>query len=200
MLAAAGETDRKVCEKSAREIVDARQNSVSGALFNPSKQLSAAGRHYDAAQVSAFMLLLSPILGPIEAIRIGSENEKIYAGMMEACLMPAVLEQQLGSEHPEFAKSLYHLGDVSSHHGRFAESEQNFKRALMIQEKVLGPDHLDVATTLDSYAHLLRKVNRELEANEMEARSMEIRTKAGERNSAADTGSPSAPREMLEKP
>ncbi|MDO8637675.1 MAG: tetratricopeptide repeat protein, partial [Dehalococcoidia bacterium] len=51
------------------------------------------------------------------------------------------------------------------------------KRSLAIWEKVLGPEHPDVATSLENYAGLLRKINRVTEAIEMEARAKVIRAK-----------------------
>ncbi|MCH7540299.1 MAG: tetratricopeptide repeat protein, partial [Proteobacteria bacterium] len=52
-----------------------------------------------------------------------------------------------------------------------------YKRSLAIWEKALGPDHPDVATSLENYAALLRKTGRGTEATEMEARAKAIRAK-----------------------
>lgn len=41
--------------------------------------------------------------------------------------------------------------------GKHAEAEAFFLRAIGIQEKVPGPDHLDVATTLNNLAKMLYK-------------------------------------------
>jgi hypothetical protein len=51
------------------------------------------------------------------------------------------------------------------------------KRSLAIFEKAPGPDHLDVAKSLEYYAALLRKTNREAEAEaeKLEARARTIR-------------------------
>ena len=38
---------------------------------------------------------------------------------------------------------------ASSTQGRYAEAEPLYKRALAIQEKALGPDHPDVATSAE---------------------------------------------------
>ena len=51
------------------------------------------------------------------------------------------------------------------------------KRALAISEKALGPEQPDVATSLESYAALLRETGRGAEANKMEARAESIRAK-----------------------
>ena len=44
-------------------------------------------------------------------------------------------------------------------------------------EKVLGPEHPQVATVLENYAALLGKLGREAEAGKMEARAQAIRAK-----------------------
>ncbi len=48
---------------------------------------------------------------------------------------------------------------------------------MAIYEKVLGPEHPNVATVLENYAALLHKLNRESEAEKMEARAKAIRAK-----------------------
>ena len=57
-----------------------------------------------------------------------------------------------------------------------------YQRALSIYEKALGPEHPNVATSLENYAALLRKVGREAEAAGMEARAEAIRAKLAEAN------------------
>ncbi|MDA2914481.1 tetratricopeptide repeat protein, partial [Acidobacteriia bacterium AH_259_A11_L15] len=57
-----------------------------------------------------------------------------------------------------------------------------YRRALAIFEQALGPEHPHVATTLESYAALLRKMNRDAEAEKMEARAQAIRAKHAQEN------------------
>ena len=54
--------------------------------------------------------------------------------------------------------------------GRYADAEPRYQRALAIREKVLGPEHPDVATVGENYAALLRATNRDAEAAQLEAR------------------------------
>ena len=76
------------------------------------------------------------------------------------------------------------MGIVYRLQGRYAEAEPLYKRALAILEKALGPDHPDVATTLENYAALLRKTGRTTEATKMEARAKAVRAKHAEQNPA----------------
>ena len=66
--------------------------------------------------------------------------------------------------------------------GRYEAAEPLLKRALAIWEKVLGPDHPSVATSLENYAASLRNTGRGAEANKMEARAKEIRAKHAAEN------------------
>ncbi len=76
-----------------------------------------------------------------------------------------------------------HLGELYRLQGRYAEAEPLYKRALAIKEKFLGPEHPEVATSLNNlglllnYSVLLRATDRSDEAERMEARAKAIRAK-----------------------
>ncbi len=61
--------------------------------------------------------------------------------------------------------------------GKYAEAEPLYQRSLAILEKTLGPEHPNVALSLENYAALLRKTKREDKAEGMEARARAIRVK-----------------------
>lgn len=61
---------------------------------------------------------------------------------------------------------------------RFAQAEPLYQWALTLQRKALGPDHPAVALSLDEYAALLKQINRETEAAELEDQARGIRAKA----------------------
>ncbi len=75
------------------------------------------------------------------------------------------------------ATSLNNLALLSDAQGHDAEAEPLYQRSLTIFEKVLGPEHPDVATSLETYAALLRQTARADEAVRMEARAKTIRAK-----------------------
>jgi tetratricopeptide (TPR) repeat protein len=66
--------------------------------------------------------------------------------------------------------------------GKYTQAEPLLRRALAIREKALGPEHPDVATSLENYAALLRKTNRATGAEAMEDRAKVIRTKRAKEN------------------
>ncbi len=75
------------------------------------------------------------------------------------------------------AQSLNNLAELYQARGHYAEAEPLYERSLAIQEKVLGPEHPDVATSLENYAALLRETARADEAERMEARAKAIHAK-----------------------
>jgi tetratricopeptide (TPR) repeat protein len=70
------------------------------------------------------------------------------------------------------------LAGLYNSQGRYAEAEPLSKRSLTIIEKALGPDHPDVATSLNNLAELYRDQGRYAEAEPLFKRSLAIREKA----------------------
>jgi CHAT domain-containing protein/Tfp pilus assembly protein PilF len=62
--------------------------------------------------------------------------------------------------------------------GRYAEAEPLYKRALAISEKALGPDHPDVASSLDNLAEMYVHQGRCAEAEPLHKRALAISEKA----------------------
>ena len=62
--------------------------------------------------------------------------------------------------------------------GRYAEATSIAKEALAIRERALGPDHPDVAVSLNNLAQLYRAEGRDPEAEPLLKRSLAIREKA----------------------
>jgi tetratricopeptide (TPR) repeat protein len=54
--------------------------------------------------------------------------------------------------------------------GKYSEAEPLHKRALAIREKALGPDHPDVAISLENLAVLYEQTGRTEEANKLRQR------------------------------
>ncbi len=77
--------------------------------------------------------------------------------------------------------SLNNLAVLYKAQGRYTEAEPLYQRSLA-WEKALGPEHPNVATSLENYATVLRETEREDKAEEMEARAHAIRAKHAEQN------------------
>ncbi len=73
------------------------------------------------------------------------------------------------------ATKLDNLALFCHDHGKYAEAEPLYQRALAIYEKALGSEHSHVAASLENYASLLRATGRVSEAAELEARAKATR-------------------------
>ncbi len=96
--------------------------------------------------------------------------------------MLVIREKALGPEHPDLATDLNNLALLYYVHGKYAQAEPLYRRALAIQGKALGPEHPQIARVLENYAALLYKLNREAEADKMEARAQAVRAKHAKEN------------------
>ena len=85
-----------------------------------------------------------------------------------------LLEQTIGPDHPTLATVLNNLAVVYEAQGKYDEAAPLYQRALALLERTLGPEHPNLAAALDNYADLLRKMQREAEAESVEARARGI--------------------------
>lgn len=96
----------------------------------------------------------------------------------EKSLSLAVQEaEKSGPENSRLALSLNNLASVYFLQQKYTQAEPLFKRALAINEKILGPNAPNVASCLENYAELLDKTNRQDEAAKLQARARSIRAK-----------------------
>jgi hypothetical protein len=65
---------------------------------------------------------------------------------------------------------------------KFAQAEQLFLRALIINEQALGPEHPLMAIILQNYASLLLETGREDEATDPQMRAQSIWSKRAARS------------------
>ncbi|MEK6409780.1 MAG: tetratricopeptide repeat protein [Acidobacteriota bacterium] len=86
----------------------------------------------------------------------------------------ALTIQQALSDSPELAKTLYGLARLYTDQLKYVEAEPLFMQARAIQEKAT-PEHPDFAATLDAYADLLSKTERNAAADVLRNRAEQIR-------------------------
>lgn len=86
----------------------------------------------------------------------------------------ALLEKTLPAEHPVIAHTLNNLAIVYEAQGNVTKAETLYQRAIPLLERALGKDHTSVAAALNNYADLLRKAQREAEAEFYENRARSI--------------------------
>jgi tetratricopeptide (TPR) repeat protein len=95
-------------------------------------------------------------------------------GDAERLFNEALAIQQSLPFSPDLAKTLFGLARLYDDQKKYAEAEPLFKQALAIQEKAV-PAHPDFAATLDAYADLLSKTDRQAAADEMRNRAEQVR-------------------------
>ena len=85
-------------------------------------------------------------------------------------------EKEAGVDNPEVADCLHHIAETLRFDARYDEAEPLYQRSLAIRQKLLGPNHPDVAKSLEAYALLLALTYREAEAEHMKtcARSIKM--------------------------
>jgi tetratricopeptide (TPR) repeat protein len=86
--------------------------------------------------------------------------------------------QNVASKRGDDPDVLSWLGSALLNVGRYAEAEALYKRALEIDEKALGKDHPDTATSLNTLAVLYHHQGKYAEAEALYKRALEIREKA----------------------
>lgn len=105
--------------------------------------------------------------------------KKKQLDQMEVLLLEAlkVREMVSGPNHLSVSTDLKNLGRLYYATGRFALADNAIKRALEMREAQLGPYHPQVADIAEIYVKLLRKTDREQEAQEQETRVTESRAR-----------------------
>lgn len=85
------------------------------------------------------------------------------------------LEGRLGAEHSEAGPLLTYLAQIEVELDRPDDAEPLFLRAIAIQEKNLGPNHPQLANTLQEYVAALRASGRAADADRISKRAEQIR-------------------------
>lgn len=104
--------------------------------------------------------------------------EKRDAEIEDARQRIAHLESQSDQTGSDLADRLHRLGEGRYHAGHFEAARLYFVRALAIREEALGPDHVDVGTSLNDLAAVLQKQGHFLESNDLSLRALRIRENA----------------------
>lgn len=90
-----------------------------------------------------------------------------------------ITEKTLGPNHTDLGIALHNLGYLYFTWAKYVEAELFLERALAIFERAQGKSYPDIAIILESYAAVLRKLNQEAKAADLETRAKGLRAKAG---------------------
>jgi tetratricopeptide (TPR) repeat protein len=94
----------------------------------------------------------------------------------------------LGQDHPLVAVTMRTIAVFQAVQGHYGEAERFIRRSIEISEKTLGSEHPEVAASLDIFAQVLHTVHRDREANQVETRAQEIRTRSAGTNGEGGEG------------
>jgi hypothetical protein len=94
------------------------------------------------------------------------------------------MEKNLGNAHSYVVKATNTLAQVYVEEGEYAKADPLYTRVLAIRERKLGPNHPDVAASLDNLAALDRKLGKADAATVLETRAKTIRASASASASA----------------
>jgi tetratricopeptide (TPR) repeat protein len=81
-----------------------------------------------------------------------------------------ICQGALGADHPDVACGLTNLGSIFHVQGKLLEAEAAYKESLKICEVRLGREHPATLRNLRAYAALLREMNREYDAHQLDLR------------------------------
>ncbi|MBN9687362.1 MULTISPECIES: serine/threonine-protein kinase [unclassified Corallococcus] len=126
--------------------------------------ISVAARGADAVLAAQAWSLVLLLVGPREA------------RLQDAVLLEPLVETVVELSHDddtraEFLKTRGMLLDTA---GKYAEAKENYDRALAVQEKLFGANHLKVADTLTEVGNVLRHMGRYTEAKARIERALTI--------------------------
>jgi tetratricopeptide (TPR) repeat protein len=88
------------------------------------------------------------------------------------------LERSYGSQHEIVGRLLHESASSHLRLGKFKEARSRYERALVVRERALGPEHPDVALTLDGLGVVLIHGNDPAGAEKLLRRSIAISERA----------------------
>jgi hypothetical protein len=89
-----------------------------------------------------------------------------------------LMEKNVGQDHVNNTIILDQLGTVYLEQAKYAEAEPLYLRSIAILERSAPAENLDLADTAERYAVLLRRMMRDADANQWDARAAKIRDTA----------------------
>lgn len=111
------------------------------------------------------------------------DAEKTYQRALE------VREATAGKESPQTASVLYHLATFYQFSGKDDQAKTYYQRAIAIWAKATNAESSEYVASLERYSCLLRKDNREAEADELGGRASELINRMTDKALAASVNS-----------
>jgi tetratricopeptide (TPR) repeat protein len=129
--------------------------------------------------------LVAELLNALGALRFEQGRYKESVELDSESLH--LFQDAMGDPHPALIGPLNNLALSYLKLGQLSEAESMLKRAMGVCSRVLGDDHATCGTLLESYAVVLRKLDRKREARVVAARSRQITRASQRRNGVGAT-------------
>ena len=149
-----------------------RTGSLAGTV-DPSGTTANSSEHMTMSQSQISFLLA---IGVLVAVFVQSAHPLADDGRSGEQLL--VFPTPTTANAPAFATTIDNQSELSKDTDLLAETEQNYRRALAIDERSLGPDHTHVANRIIDLAVLLHNTSRLAEAEPLYRRALEINEKS----------------------
>ncbi len=101
-----------------------------------------------------------------------------FDGALDAFGLARDMAEGLPEGDPRLRESLFSVGRVLAQRGRAEEAEAALRRAIALEEKALGPDHPEVATSINLLAETLGLRRDYAKAEPLFLRALAIRERA----------------------
>lgn len=101
-------------------------------------------------------------------------KQGIFPSAEEKCSRSVIEAEKFGAADQRFASSMVNLGVSLQAQKKYPKAEENFLRAVIIQEKVLGPNHAEVGNTLNKLVEAYNAQNKYQVAEPQMRRSLDI--------------------------
>jgi TonB family protein len=192
-----------VAAKSAAELreksLGAEHAATRASLYNLAQVYAAKGDYGAALKVLQRLLpIYEKVLKPgseevfraLEQIAAFSFRERKTGDAEKAYKRNLELREAAAADSPQTARALSLLASFYHFTGKPDQAKPLYQRALSIWEKGAAAPPSDYVTTVERYSCLLRKDDRDAEADELGSRAAEMMERRAGANAAADAGGP----------
>ena len=164
---------RRLMAKSYSDLARVLYQQKRYAQAEPLAQWALAVREADkgSASDSVFQCLYTLAL-----IRLAQQHYAEAEPLLERAL--AIQEKELGPDHVNTTLILDRLATVCREQGKLTEAEPLYLRAIAILERMTPDENLELAEMAEHYAVLLRRLKRDADADQWDARARTIRDTA----------------------
>jgi tetratricopeptide (TPR) repeat protein len=160
------------------KVLGTRHSDVAPALENLGMVYFFDHKYIDAEPVLQRALQVYTATKPPTSPAVAQALDNLgslYAAQKRYSDAEPFFKKALAIRETQYHESLSNLALLYDATGDMKRSDDYFQRAILVGEKGLGADHVEVLQTMDAYAAMLRKAGRIADAKKVEARLKELK-------------------------